>query len=95
MRLAGHWNRGPSCLKCGDQKKLSTFNQADLDSIQSLSESVRDGKLAGLPEEGMNWNDMVALDSRIVELRSLRTSLSWEFFPTCFSQHCMKAMLSV
>ena len=76
-------------------KKMSTLNQADLDSIQSLSESVRDGKSAGLPGEGMNWNDMVALDSRSVELRSLRTSLSWEFFPPCYSHDCMKAMLSV
>ena len=50
-----------------------------LDSIQSLSESVREGKSAGLSEEGMKWKDRVALDSSSVELRSLRASLSWGF----------------
>ena len=34
-------------------KRLSNLSQADSDSMQSLSESVREGKSAGLQEEGM------------------------------------------
>lgn len=98
-RLAG----GPPAQKGDDVRVVflwdnlgkHVYTHADLDSMQSLSERVRDGKSAGLRAKRMHRNDVVALHSRSVALSSLRAWLSWELFPPCLSQDCISAMLSV